>query len=61
MPMDMPFSDSLFTASRLPGSGALISKMCIRDSKSFDMFEKEIVGDIVMTRIPEDWTAEKIF
>ena len=30
-------------------------------NKSFDMFEKEIVGDIVMTRIPEDWTAEKIF
>ncbi len=30
-------------------------------NKSFDMFEKEIVGDIVMTRIPEDWTAEQIF
>ena len=30
-------------------------------NKSFDIFEKEIVGDIVMTRIPEDWTPEQIF
>ena len=30
-------------------------------NKSFDVFEKEIVGDIVMTRIPEDWTSEQIF
>lgn len=30
-------------------------------NKSFDIFEKEIVGDIVMTRIPEDWGPDKIF
>lgn len=30
-------------------------------NKSFDVFEKEIVGDIVMTRIPEEWTREQVF
>lgn len=30
-------------------------------NKSFDIFEREIVEDIVMTRIPEDWTREDVF
>ena len=30
-------------------------------NKSFDIFEKEIIGDIVMTRIPEEWTKEEVF
>ncbi len=30
-------------------------------NKSFDIFEKEIIGDIVMTRIPEEWTWEEVF
>ena len=30
-------------------------------NKSFDIFEKEIVEDIVMTRIPEGWTSKQIF
>lgn len=30
-------------------------------NKSFDVFEREIVEDIVMTRIPEDWTREDVF
>ena len=30
-------------------------------NKAFDIFEKEIVSDIVMTRIPEDWTKENVF
>lgn len=30
-------------------------------NKSFDLFEREIVEDIVMTRIPEDWTPADIF
>lgn len=30
-------------------------------NKSFDVFEREIVEDIVMTRIPEAWTAGEIF
>ena len=30
-------------------------------NKSFDIFEKEIVEDIVMTRIPEEWTSADIF
>lgn len=30
-------------------------------NKSFDIFEREIVSDIVMTRIPEDWTREQVF
>lgn len=30
-------------------------------NKSFDIFEKEIIGDIVMTRIPEEWGPEQIF
>ena len=30
-------------------------------NKSFDIFEREIVDDIVMTRIPEDWTRDDVF
>lgn len=30
-------------------------------NKSFDIFEKEIIGDIVMTRIPEEWTRDEVF
>lgn len=30
-------------------------------NKSFDEFEREIVGDVVMTRIPEVWTREDVF
>ena len=30
-------------------------------NKSFDIFEREIVGDIVMTRIPEEWTKADVF
>ncbi len=30
-------------------------------NKSFDIFEREIVEDIVMTRIPEEWTRDDVF
>jgi MoxR-like ATPase len=30
-------------------------------NKSFDLFERELVDDIVMTRIPEKWTPAEIF
>lgn len=30
-------------------------------NKSFDMFEKEIIDDVVMTRIPKEWSREDIF
>lgn len=30
-------------------------------NKSFDEFEQEIVGDVVMTRIPESWTSGDVF
>ena len=30
-------------------------------NKAFDIFEKEIVSDMVMTLIPEDWTNENLF
>ena len=30
-------------------------------NKSFDIFEREIVEDIVLTRIPEDWTRVDVF
>lgn len=30
-------------------------------NKAFDIFEKEIVSDLVMTRIPEEWTKEQVF
>ena len=30
-------------------------------NQSFDIFEKEIIGDIVMTRIPEEWTGSELF
>jgi MoxR-like ATPase len=30
-------------------------------NKCFDIFEKEIVSDVVMTRIPKSWTKEDVF
>ncbi len=30
-------------------------------NKSFDLFERELVEDIVMTRIPESWTSGDVF
>lgn len=30
-------------------------------SKSFDTYEKEIVGDIIKTRIPDKWNSDDIF
>ncbi len=30
-------------------------------NKTFDIFEREIVGDILMTRIPSDWTSADVF
>ncbi|MGN0511075.1 MAG: AAA family ATPase [Lachnospiraceae bacterium] len=30
-------------------------------NKSFDMFEKEIIDDVVMTRIPKEWSRADIF
>ena len=30
-------------------------------NKSFDIFERELIEDIVMTRIPEDWSSASIF
>lgn len=30
-------------------------------NKCFDIFEKEIVRDVVATRIPDDWTSEDVF
>ena len=30
-------------------------------NKAFDNFEREIVSDMVMTRIPEEWTKEQVF
>lgn len=30
-------------------------------NKSFDLFEREMIEDIVMTRIPESWTAGDVF
>lgn len=39
---------------------ALAVKMGVVN-KSFDVFEKEIVQDVVMTRIPQSWTAADVF
>lgn len=30
-------------------------------NKTFDLFEKELVNDVVMTRLPASWTREDIF
>ena len=30
-------------------------------NKSFDIFEREIINDLVLTRIPSDWTSKDIF
>lgn len=30
-------------------------------NKTFDVFEKEIVEDVVSTRIPDDWTKEDVY
>ncbi|MBF7096024.1 AAA family ATPase [Alkalibacter sp. M17DMB] len=29
--------------------------------KTFDEYEKEIVGDVIRTRIPESWTSQEVF
>lgn len=29
--------------------------------KTFDAYEKEIVADIIKTRIPKEWTSKDIF
>lgn len=39
---------------------SLAVKMGITN-KTFDIFEKEIINDVVMTRIPESWTAGDVF
>ena len=41
-------------------SPALAVKMGVVN-KCFDVFEKEIVQDVVMTRIPDTWTPEDVF
>lgn len=41
-------------------SPALAVKMGVVN-KSFDIFEKEIIQDMVMTRIPETWIPEDVF
>lgn len=30
-------------------------------NKSFDIFEKEIIDDVVKTRIPKSWTKEQVY
>ena len=30
-------------------------------NKTFDVFEKEIIEDVVMTRIPENWTKDEVY
>ena len=30
-------------------------------NKTFDVFEKEIVEDIVRTRIPKEWTKDDVY
>ena len=30
-------------------------------NKTFDVFEKEIVEDVVRTRIPQSWTKEDVY
>ena len=44
--------------------GGLAPRLAIRIgivNKCFDIFEKEIVRDVVMTRIPEEWTKTDVF
>lgn len=41
-------------------SPALAVKMGVVN-KCFDIFEKEIVQDVVMTRIPDTWTPQDVF
>lgn len=44
--------------------GGLSPRLAIRMgivNKSFDVFERELVEDIVMTRIPSEWTSDRFF
>ena len=44
--------------------GGLAPRLAIRMgivNKCFDLFERELVEDIVMTRIPSDWTSDRFF
>ena len=53
----------LISAIRISRSGLSPAKaVCMGiTNKSFDNFEKEIIEDTVMTRIPRSWTRENIF
>ena len=53
----------LLAAVRIVRSG-LAPYLAVRmgiTNKTFDSFEKEIISDVVMTRIPESWTAADVF
>ena len=53
----------LLAAVRIMKSG-LAPYLAVRmgiTNKTFDSFEKEIISDVVMTRIPESWTAADVF
>ncbi len=53
----------LISAIRICRSGlSPVKAVCMGiTNKSFDLFEKEIIEDTVMTRIPKSWTRNDIF
>ncbi|MDO4490340.1 MAG: MoxR family ATPase [Lachnospiraceae bacterium] len=53
----------LISAIRISASGLAPAKAVTMGivNKSFDAFEKEIIADTVMTRIPSHWTAGDLF
>ena len=59
-PLDLRGMMSAVRTIRSGLSPALAVKMGITN-KSFDIFEREIIDDIVMTRIPSTWTRADIF
>ena len=47
-----------------PATQCVVSPQAIRMGityKSFDVFERDIINDVILTRIPADWTREDIF
>ena len=45
----------------MPSYRAIAFERRYRETSTFDIFEKEIVEDIVKTRIPADWTRDDVY
>ena len=59
-PVDLRGLISAIRTIRIGLSPSLAVMMGLTN-KSFDLFERDIIGDVVMTRIPPEWSASNVF